>query len=303
MGERVRRLHLGSRRAWWLGLPIALLVAAGSVVAATRWPSGPSPGRPPPGTTTTVEPLVPRAILLGGTGLPDVERTVWHAGVPAVADVLVGAVSGQVKNDMGVDPGIAAAPYRDKVVELSFDDGPDPRWTPQILAILQREGIHATFSLIGYQVLRYGAIARQELALGETICDHTAHHNERLDRAPHDVVAMEIDLGADIIERATGQHPVCYRPPGGALSPDVVATAHARGMRVLDFSVDPSDYRRPPAAVIVGRVLAAVRPGSVILLHDGGGDRSQTVAALPRLIDALKAEGYRTTTMQDEPPA
>jgi peptidoglycan/xylan/chitin deacetylase (PgdA/CDA1 family) len=94
---------------------------------------------------------------------------------------------------------------------------------------------------------------------------------------------------------------VCYRPPANALSPFIIQVAHARHLRVLSYSVDPSDYRRPAAAVLLPRILARVRPGSIIVLHDGGGDRSQTVAVLKPLIDNLKAQGYRFTTVLDEP--
>ena len=212
-------------------------------------------------------------------GLPDVERVIWRPGTA----------------------GSPATPDRGKVVELSFDDGPNPVWTPQVLSVLKAEGVHATFSLIGYEAQRYSAIARQELADGDAVCDHTAHHNEHLDLAPPDVVAMEIDLGADMIRSATGADPTCYRPPANALSPLVIDTAHQRRMRVLGYSVDPSDYRRPSAAILLRRVLTRVKPGSVILLHDGGGDRSQTVAMLKVLIDNLKAQGYRFTTIVDEP--
>jgi peptidoglycan/xylan/chitin deacetylase (PgdA/CDA1 family) len=267
----------------------ALLVTTGKrpsvpAGAAERLAGTPAQATIPPSTQDAFGARPPGPAPWPATGLPAVERVVWRGGTPA---------------DPG--PGVAAAPDTRKVVELSFDDGPSPVWTPQILDILQQEGIHATFSLIGYEALRYRAVARQELATGQAICDHTAHHNEHLDRATPDVVEMEIDLGADLIRTAIGQDPVCYRPPANALSPFIIQVAHARHLRVLSYSVDPSDYRRPAAAVLLPRILARVRPGSIIVLHDGGGDRSQTVAVLKPLIDNLKAQGYRFTTVLDEP--
>jgi peptidoglycan/xylan/chitin deacetylase (PgdA/CDA1 family) len=250
-----------------------------------------------------VETLVHRVVGAGGPGpgLPDVERTVWHSGVPAGAgDVVLGERSHEVvSQSAGI---ISATEDLSKVVELTFDDGPDPRWTPQVLAILASEDVHATFSDVGLWVDRHPELVRQELAMGETICNHTLRHNEHLDTAPLPLVEAEMNGGADAIRAATGKDPICYRPPAGRWSPQVVASAHALGERVLDYSVDPSDYLKPPPQAIVARVLAKVQPGAVIILHDGGGDRSRTVASLRGLIDALKDGGYRFTTMGEESP-
>ena len=106
-----------------------------------------------------------------------------------------------------------------------------------------------------------------------------------------------------MVDAATGVRPLLYRPPAGILSPDVIATAHARGLRVLTWSVDPSDYLMPPPNVLLARILSQVRPGAVILLHDGGGFRANTVAILTALIDTLEAQGYRFTTPAQEAPA
>jgi peptidoglycan/xylan/chitin deacetylase (PgdA/CDA1 family) len=251
-----------------------------------------------------VEGLVVRRFAAGriGPGLPDVERTVWHAGLAAD---FVARLQGQRAGDLVArfaGP-IPARPDTTKVVELSFDDGPDPRWTPQVLAILRAEGIHATFSLIGVRAAQYPNLVRQELAMGETVCNHTLHHNEHLDREPLPIVAAEIGGGAAAIEAASGYDPTCYRPPAGRWSPTVIGVAHAAHERVLDYSIDPSDYLKPPPSVIIRRVLSKLTPGAVVVLHDGGGDRSRTVAMLKTLIDILKAQGYRFTTLTDEPPA
>jgi peptidoglycan-N-acetylglucosamine deacetylase len=179
----------------------------------------------------------------------------------------------------------------------------DPVWTPQVLSILHDEGVPATFCLIGRQVHGNVGLVRQEVASGETICDHTVDHDVHLDRAPAARVTDQIDRGADIIASAAGRQPSFYRPPGGVLSPTIVDVAHAQGLRVLDWSVDPSDYLRPLPATILQRVLAGIRPGTIILLHDGGGDRSHTLAVLRPLIDTLKSQGYSFTTPTLETPA
>jgi peptidoglycan/xylan/chitin deacetylase (PgdA/CDA1 family) len=197
---------------------------------------------------------------------------------------------------------VPARPETDKVVALSFDDGPDPRWTPQVLAILRDEQVPATFCLVGSVVVRFPQLAAAEVAQGETVCDHTIHHDMYLDRRPHQQVVAEIQGGKDMVRQAAGVEPQFYRPPGGTLSPDIIAVAHEQGLRVLHWSVDPADYFRPPSDVLLRRILTKVGPGAVILLHDGGGDRSHTVAALRPLIDALKAQGYRFTTPALEAP-
>jgi peptidoglycan/xylan/chitin deacetylase (PgdA/CDA1 family) len=250
-------------------------------------------GAPAPGPTSQT---------IQHEGLPDVERFLWHPGSQGAQRVVTGAVSGEVLSRALVPPSPAVA-ETGKVVALTFDDGPDPLWTPQVLSILHDEGISATFCLIARQVPGNAEVVRHEVADGDTVCDHTVDHDVHLDRAPRGHVADQIDRGADIIASVAGVQPSFYRPPGGTLSPTVIDVAHARGLRVLYWSVDPSDYLRPLPGVILQRVLAGVRPGAIILLHDGGGDRSHTVAVLRPLIDSLKAQGYGFTTLAGESSA
>ena len=125
------------------------------------------------------------------------------------------------------------------------------------------------------------------------------HHVLRLDRRPHSQIVDEVQQGADAIKAVLGKDSLLYRPPGGALSPEVVDVARQRGERVLKWSVDPSDYRKPGAGAIHDRILGAVHPGAVILMHDGGGDRSQTVDQLRALIRDLKARGFSFATPTD----
>jgi len=165
-----------------------------------------------------------------------------------------------------------------------------------VLAILREEGVPATFCLVGRSAARNAAIAAAQVAQGHTTCNHTADHDVKLATAPHERVVSQITDGGTMVREATGVTPLFYRPPGGALSPDVIAVAHEHSLRVLYWTVDPSDYLKPPAGVLVERIMSKIVPGAIVLLHDGGGDRSQTVAALRPLIDRLKAQGYRFTT-------
>jgi peptidoglycan/xylan/chitin deacetylase (PgdA/CDA1 family) len=243
-----------------------------------------------------VEPTVTRLADDPDVGLPAVEKTLWHPGRPASMVERIGAFSGAVLSSRVLEPGTVAAPETGKTVALTFDDGPDPRWTPQILAILRQKDVPATFCIIGYFAVHYPSLVQAEVSQGNTVCDHTADHDEHLDSAPPAHVADEIDRGADQIAAAGGVAPELYRPPGGALSPTVIAVAHARGLRVLYWSVDPQDWRRPSAPVIVSRIVSQARPGSIIILHDGGGNRSTTVTALGPVIDRLRQMGYSFTT-------
>jgi peptidoglycan/xylan/chitin deacetylase (PgdA/CDA1 family) len=105
----------------------------------------------------------------------------------------------------------------------------------------------------------------------------------------------QVDEPHNLIKQITGEPPRFYRGPGGVLSPVVIAEAHRLGMRVLAWDVDPGDYRKPGAEMIQNRIALSIKSGGVALMHDGGGDRSQTVAQLPGLIDRLRAEGYSFT--------
>jgi peptidoglycan/xylan/chitin deacetylase (PgdA/CDA1 family) len=177
-------------------------------------------------------------------------------------------------------------------VALTFDDGPGPATTP-IVAALAREGVTATFFAVGRAVAADPATARAEVAYGNEVEDHTWDHADltRLDVAQ---VQTELVSTADAIEHAGGARPTCFRPPDGITNAAVVTDAAAVGLRQVLWNVDPRDWSRPGAAVIAARVLtAATGHGIVVILHDGGGDRSETLTALPVIVDGLRARGYR----------
>ena len=239
-----------------------------------------------------VEPVIQRRVQVAGVGLPAVEDRIWVADQPGYDEVDVGERSGEIVARKSVAQGSPVHPEAKPVVALSFDDGPDPRWTPMVLDALRAEHVKATFCLIGFMAQRHPELVKAELADGHTLCDHSMHHILNLPSRPHSQIIDEVDQNADVIRSITGADPTFYRPPGGSLSNDVVGVAHQRGLRVLKWSIDPRDFTKPPAPVILERVITRVGPGAVILLHDGGGDRSQTVAMLKALIDQLRAKGF-----------
>ncbi|HZD67803.1 MAG TPA: polysaccharide deacetylase family protein [Actinomycetes bacterium] len=182
-------------------------------------------------------------------------------------------------------------------VALTFDDGPWPGTTGQVLAVLARLRAPAAFFVVGRQVERYPALVRRELAAGMTLGTHSYSHPQPFDRLPAARMRDEIARGRRSLDRL-GVRPAGFRPPGGAASPAVVATAESLGHQTVLWSVDAQDWQPGVTSdQIVARVLSAVRPGAIVLLHDGGGDRSATVAALPAIIDGLRRLGLTITVL------
>jgi peptidoglycan/xylan/chitin deacetylase (PgdA/CDA1 family) len=175
-------------------------------------------------------------------------------------------------------------------VALTFDDGPDGRWTPQILAILDRYGVKATFFEVGQSVAARPDLTADIVRRGHAVANHTYSH-PNLARLGVASIDTQIDQATAAIQSAGGGTPTCVRPPGGSRNARVDQRIAAHGMSEMMWSVDPQDWRRPGTGAIIQRA-TAVTPGGVILLHDGGGDRSQTVAALPAIIENLQSRGY-----------
>lgn len=199
---------------------------------------------------------------------------------------------------MGGPAFVSRGPSRGRMVALTFDDGP---WydTPQFLNILERKHVVATFFEIGEQISRYGhggAIERRMLRDGDIVGDHTWSHIDVAGDGP--VAASQIGMTAAAIRGAThGFRPCLFRAPGGAVSPALISEARRMGFTTIQWDVDPRDWARPGTGAIYGTVVGNVHPGSIVLQHDGGGDRSETLAALPREIDTLRHEGYKFVTV------
>ncbi|MBC9821184.1 polysaccharide deacetylase family protein [Terrabacter sp. MAHUQ-38] len=172
-------------------------------------------------------------------------------------------------------------------VYLTFDDGPHPTWTPKVVSILRKYGVRAVFFELGQNISWYPSVTRSVRANGNLIGNHTWNH-PNLTYLSNYWVNWQLNK----MEGALGYRPRCVRPPYGATSSRVASIIASRGQRQILWTVDPRDWSRPGTWSIVSRVLANVRGGSRILLHDGGGDRSQTVAALDLLIPRLRARGF-----------
>jgi cellulose synthase/poly-beta-1,6-N-acetylglucosamine synthase-like glycosyltransferase/peptidoglycan/xylan/chitin deacetylase (PgdA/CDA1 family) len=189
------------------------------------------------------------------------------------------------------------------VVALTFDDGPDPTWTPKVLEVLRRNHVRATFFLVGTQALDHPELVRQILADGHEIGLHTLTH-ANLGTAPAWQRHLELREAQQVLVGLTGQTTALLRPPYSSQNSeidnsllDVMLTAASDGYVSVLATRDAKDWRRPGVDAVVRGMTPTGRAGEVVLLHDAGGDRSQTVAALDRALPALTAKGYRFETV------
>lgn len=189
-------------------------------------------------------------------------------------------------------------------IALTFDDGPNPISTSQILAILQRYEIKATFFDTGYLVKDFPNIVRQEFLQGHSIGDHSWSHPQLTNLSAAGILSQLVST-SNAIQSVTGVRPTIFRPPYGSFNRTVVAQAFQQNLTTIVWNNDARDWASPGVNTIVSRVLNEAHNGGIILLHDGGGYRYQTVEALPIIITALKQRGYTFVTipqlLQDMP--
>ncbi|WP_370109192.1 polysaccharide deacetylase family protein [Streptacidiphilus sp. MAP12-33] len=181
-------------------------------------------------------------------------------------------------------------------VALTFDDGPDPVLTRTILAALARHRARATFFCVGLHVAALPDEVRRIAEAGHELGNHSWSHPFLPDLTPSQL-CEQIDRTGEAIARVTGAEPTRFRPPYGSQTPQVLATLAGRPTTVTLWDVDSRDWARPGPERIAATVLEAVRPGSVVLLHEGGGDRRQTAAALPAVLDGLLERGLEPVTL------
>ncbi|HZN17980.1 MAG TPA: polysaccharide deacetylase family protein [Micromonosporaceae bacterium] len=175
-------------------------------------------------------------------------------------------------------------------VALTFDDGPHPTYTPQILDLLRSYGIRATFCVVGTQVRQHPALVARMVREGHSLCNHSWHHDTSLgSRTAAEIRSDLTRTNAEIQRAAPGARIRYFRQPGGRWTPLVIQVAADLGMISIDWDIDPRDWDRPPAQQIADYVIRYTRRGSIVLMHDGGGDRSTTVAACRMILPNLKS--------------
>lgn len=184
-----------------------------------------------------------------------------------------------------------------KVIALTFDDGPWENTTRQILNILKKNNIKATFFVVGSALQNNPELGKQIVTEGHVIANHTWNHWYHFMNPQ--AAAFEIDQTTKLIYKLTGVKTNLFRPPGGHLSNGLVAYARSKKYATLMWSADSRDFQKPTPATMVNTVLKYASPGGIVLLHDGGGDRTNTVRALPQIITKLKQQGYSFVTIPE----
>ncbi|MFW5655816.1 MAG: polysaccharide deacetylase family protein [Roseicyclus sp.] len=196
----------------------------------------------------------------------------------------------------GIQATVTRISVSQPVVALTFDDGPHPTLTAQLLDLLEVNGIRATFYPIGDRVARFPQLLARMVAEGHEIGNHTWSHPSLLGLSDGSVLS-QVDLANEAIRAATGLTPVTMRPPYGNFHPRQRLMLHqARGMPTVLWSVDPEDWRRPGSAVVASRIVSASHPGDVVLAHDIHGG---TVRAMPATLAGLHARGFRFVTVSE----
>lgn len=247
----------------------------------------------------TIETTPP--VLVRGHGPVE---TIELGAQPGLARVVRGRVS---HIELGRQVIVRAAPMtvrrepawtEPRRVALTFDDGPWPGQTELFLAALEDAGARGTFFMVGYLTRRYPDLARTVADAGMEIGAHSQSH-KLLGHASRRTIRSEISRGITSVQKVTGKRPVFYRPAGGSVSKFVYKEAKRLKVRVVMWTIDPRDWQKPDADVIARRILDRIRPGSVVLMHDGGGDRTRTLEALKIVLRGLAARGYEAVTLSE----
>lgn len=244
-------------------------------------------------TTTTIAAVTTVPVTSPGPPASDLagDGSIPVSAVPTADPIWLGnnvpqagSVFGNLKKDNALD-GLG------RVVALTFDDGPT-KWTPAITQILKDSQVPATFFQIANQVGAHVALDQQMVADGFHIASHTKSH-AHLPKLTPEQQADEINGSADYLDSVLGAgNTKCIRPPYGQMDLITIDLITKRNLATALWSVDSEDWKKPGVPAIINRVMATVRDRSVILMHDGGGDRAESVAALQWIIPALRAQGY-----------
>ena len=190
-----------------------------------------------------------------------------------------------------------------KLVALTFDDGPNPEdgGTADILEVLAKYNVKATFFMLGSQAEEYPEMAKKVADAGHQVCSHSYSHASEhyLDKASASDVVDQLTKAREAIAAAVGYEPAYMRPPGGNVDVDAIVAAGTLADGYIGWSVDPHDYDLPGANVIAQNIESQVTPGAIVLLHDGGGDRTQTAEAIDEAIPKLQEQGYTFVTIDE----
>lgn len=244
-----------------------------------------------------------------GRARPRVSSVKSHVATlsPSQADLAANVANAErkaVESVLAYTPFVRSGGPTGNEVALTFDDGPGP-YTQQLVATLERLHVHATFFAIGSQERYFSAGTVAEIDSGNAVGDHTETHPMMASLSPHDQYEQLFDQMAQI-EVLGGKRPRLFRPPYGSFDTTTFGELHHLHLLMVLWSVDTRDYTLPGTAAIVQRALEGAKPGAIVLMHDGGGNRSETIAALPAIVEGLRKRGLRPVTvprlLEDDPP-
>jgi peptidoglycan/xylan/chitin deacetylase (PgdA/CDA1 family) len=261
-----------------IAVAVAALVAGIAVGAASSGTSSPAP----------------HAVILPDGYFSRI-RTLAGGGAGSFAVGERRAENAAITRTLSYTPFVRAAGTQHREVALTFDDGPGP-YTPDILHALEREHVPATFFEVGVEERYFHAATASIVARGYPIGDHTESHAPMSELKRKDQQSQLLQDSA-AIGTYGAPFPRLFRPPYGMWNPTTLKLLRKYRMLMVMWSVDTDDYEMPGVKVILQRTLDGVEPGAIILLHDAGGNRSQTVAALPLIIRALHKRGYKLVTV------
>jgi peptidoglycan/xylan/chitin deacetylase (PgdA/CDA1 family) len=227
----------------------------------------------------------------------------YFARIQTLAGIGQGSFTAEEKaaENAAIDRTLALTPYvrvagaQHKEIALTFDDGPGP-YTPQLLSVLEAKNAPATFFEVGVEERYFHASTSEIVAHGYPIGDHTETH------APMSKLSAA-DQQRQLVQQISSMgiygaaYPRMFRPPYGLFNSTTLTLLHKYKMLMVLWTIDTSDYRQPGVSTIVNSVFSAARPGAIVLMHDAGGTRTQTIAALPRIISGLRARGYKLVTV------
>ncbi|MGA9285829.1 MAG: polysaccharide deacetylase family protein [Solirubrobacteraceae bacterium] len=209
-----------------------------------------------------------------------------------------------INSVLAYTPAVTSGGSKGNEVALTFDDGPGP-YTQQLVAELNRLHVHATFFVIGNQEQYFSAGTVAEVDSGDVIGDHTETHPMMASLSPHDQYEELFEQMVQV-EVLGAKRPRLFRPPYGSFDPTTFKQLRHLHLLMILWSVDTADYTLPGTQTIVERALAGAKPGAIILMHDAGGNRSQTIAALPAIVKGLRKRGLHPVTipqlLEDDPP-
>lgn len=261
--------------------------------------------------------IVALVVVTSATGGRSVSESTGTTPAPAHRSTVARHVPSAAERtraaqDAGIDRVLRRTPYvvagggEKRELSLTFDDGPGP-YTPHVLDVLRRLHAPATFFTIGFMIPLFHQALRREVGMGTdaAIGDHTEQHPMMTHLSPA-AQQSQIEVQTEQLHRFGGSFPRLYRPPYGLANAATLRILRRNHMLMVLWSADTEDYTQPGVRAIVRAALAGARPGAIILMHDAGGTRTQTIAALPAIVSTLRKRGYKLVTvpqlMTDDPP-